>query len=92
MLVRDFIKDKGAEAIRIGMWFTSCCERDLKRIETQEEINEIIENYEEADLSEIWDMEMEALLSIKQGHGEITDPKEIEYWDRLIKDAQTRVV
>jgi uncharacterized protein YbaR (Trm112 family) len=67
--------------IKIGMWACPCCHRDLYQIQTEEEINTIIEDWDEGISHDVYDSKKEALLDIRKG---FTDIKTLNVIDKII--------
>lgn len=52
--------------IKIGMWYTYCCHLDLKQIETQDELENVVDSIGSNELeAEVWLTREEALLGIR---------------------------
>ena len=69
--------------IKMGMWATQCCHRDLYRIESQEQIDLILEDWDEDISHEVYLTKKDALLSIREGWD---DPDEIKMIDIMLKE------
>jgi len=68
---------------KIGMWATRCCHRDLYRIETKEQIDIILEDWNEGVSHDVYPTRKQALLTIRAGWD---DPGEIAMIDEMLKD------
>lgn len=79
---------KNHKKIKIGMWATSCCHRDLYQISSTEEIERIIDDWDEGISHEVWLSERDALLEIKMW---TDDVHEISYIDQRLKDLEVTV-
>jgi len=73
-----------AEELRIGMWATHCCHRDLYQIKTNEEIEYIIESWEDVPEVEVWPTKRDALLCIRGRFKDSSD--EIAMIDDMLKE------
>jgi hypothetical protein len=71
--------------IKIGMWATSCCHRDLYEIKTQDEINTIIDDWEEGISHDVYRNKKEALIEIRKGWD---DPSEIKIIDNMLENLK----
>jgi hypothetical protein len=91
-----YLKDMTATP-KTGQWWSDCCERDLKQIKSQSDIDELLEWLEDYRVDpddepgggpEIWDTEIEALTEIKSRYlvGEIDE----DYWAGLFRAAHDR--
>lgn len=69
--------------IKIGMWATSCCHRDLYEITSEDQIGEIIDDWDEGVSHDVYRTKKEALLEIRKGWDE---PREIEIIDKMLKE------
>lgn len=58
------------EDLKIGQWSSDCCERDLREIKSQEDIEDIIEMWDDigTDSVDVWESKKEALLDIRSTH------------------------
>jgi hypothetical protein len=51
--------------LKIGHWYTFCCERDLTQIASEEELEEVRNDLLEDGMNKVWETKEEALLEIK---------------------------
>lgn len=91
-----YLKDM-TETPKIGQWWTDCCERDLRQIKLQSDIDDLLEWLKEyrADPAdepgcgpEIWDTEIEALYEIKSRYPAVEIDE--DYWAELFRAANDR--
>ena len=65
MTLSDFITQNKQKEITVGMWYTQCCEEDLKQFKSQEEIEDIVNAYYEDGIDvPIWNSQSEALKAL----------------------------
>jgi len=69
--------------IKIGMWATNCCHRDLYQIETQEQIDIIIDDWDEGISHDVYYTKRQALSEIRKRWD---DPAEIAMIDEMLNN------
>lgn len=54
------------EDLKMGKWHTRCCQRELEEIRTQEDIDQIIDDWDDTGIRshEVWETKLEALQEI----------------------------
>ena len=52
--------------LKIGLWATQCCHRDLHEITEEDEITEIIDDWDEGISYDVYTSRKEALLDIRK--------------------------
>jgi len=73
--------------VKIGMWATRCCHRDLYQIKTESALREIVAewgSYMKANV-DVWPTKKEALLEIRTWWD---DEKEIRCIDKMLADLE----
>ena len=71
--------------LKIGMWASPCCHRDLYQIKSQDEIDTIIDDWDEGISHEVYRSKKEALLDIRKG---FDDPGELKVIDEMLKKCE----
>lgn len=83
-----------SEYLKIGHVWTQCCERDLGIIKTQDDIDEIINLWDDMGVEsvEVWDTELNAILELRERNISTGDDRveDAKWWSGLIKDAILR--
>lgn len=69
--------------IKIGMWATQCCHYDLYEIKSDEQINQIVEDWDEGLSHDVYKTKKDALLDIRRGWN---DQCEIAKIDKMLKN------
>ena len=64
--------------LKLGLWASQCCHCDLHEIKTEEEIAEIIGDWEEGISYDVYNSKKEALLDIRKGFGDLKTLNEID--------------
>lgn len=69
--------------LKIGQWATTCCHQDLYQIKTQDQIEEVVDDWDDEDGfdTEVWETKLEALTEIR---GRWSEPGPIAEIDRMI--------
>lgn len=68
---------------QIGMWATQCCYRDLYQIESQDQIDTILGDWDEGISHDVYFSKKEALLEIRK---QWDDPGEIAMIDEMLEE------
>ena len=71
--------------VKIGMWATQCCHRDLYQISTDTEIENILEDWDDGVSHDVWETKREALLDIRKG---FDGKEELLFIDKMLADTK----
>jgi hypothetical protein len=75
------VKITDTKQLKKGLWASGCCYRDLYQIATDDQIQIIIEDWDEGISHDVWETKREALLDIRK---EFDDPRDLASIDSMI--------
>ena len=78
---------KHPDDIKIGMWATNCCHRDLYQIENEDQMETIVDDWNDGISHDVYRTKKEALQEIRKGWD---DPYEIAMIDEMLEDLRQR--
>jgi hypothetical protein len=70
---------------QIGMWATQCCHRDLYQIESQDQIDIILDDWDEGISHDVYFSKKEALIEIRKRWD---DPNEIAMINKMLEGLE----